>query len=220
MVLGAIRETPAKRPHVRRLFSLLLALPFFAAAQDLTAPNALHIFYTEIPPHLFATQLNFSAGTARIARGDKALLSYSGEVKGMYQLSGAIYLSSGAGVTWMRSHDRQPQPSEGKPGSVWLAYLPSGLGFTMGNDEASFISGLDLLPGYYFDAHPGLPEPRRFAWGIGPEFGFLLRAGPRYTKGLLIGMIGKLQFMQLPDKSGGRGLRYTYGGIGLMLRFY
>jgi hypothetical protein len=33
-------------------------------------------------------------------------------------------------------------------------------------------------------------------------------------------MVGKLQFMQLPDLNDGAALRYTYGGIGMVLRFY
>ena len=202
------------------LLFLLLALPLMSVAQDLSAPNAVHIFYTEIPPHILATQVNFSAGTGRLRRNDKPLLSFSGEVKGMYQLSGAVYVSTGAGFTRLHGRSRLAQPAVPQGEHAWLACLPSGIGFTMGNDEASFISGLDLLPGYYFKAGPELKEQRRFCWGFGPEFGFLLRTGPRYTKGLLIGMIGKLQFMQLPDRSEGNALRYTYGGLGLMLRFY
>lgn len=214
------RQEGANLLPVRLLLSLLLALPCAALAQDLNAPNAIHIFYTEIPPHLLATQLNITAGTGRLTRSDKPQLSGSAEIKGMYQLTGAVYLSAGGGLTWTRGHNRQPMPGEAQNGSIWLAYMPSGIGFTLGNDEASFITGIDVLPGYYFGARPELQDARGLTWGIGPEFGFLLRAGARYTKGLLIGMVGKLQFTQLPDKSSGNGLRYTYGGLGLMLRFY
>jgi hypothetical protein len=189
-------------------------------AQPLSAPNAVPVFYTEIPPHLLATQFNFSAGTGRITRTDKALLSYSAEVKGMYNLTGAIYLSSGGGFTYLRSRERaMPILEDGLKRDAWLVYLPSGIGFTMGDDHASIITGIDALPGYYVSETPALERQRTFVLGVGPEFGFLFRAGPKYTKGLLIGMVGKIQFMPLPDKDD-KGLRYTYGGLGLVVRFY
>ncbi len=77
-----------------------------------------------------------------------------------------------------------------------------------------------MLPGFYMKGNPGYDRQRTFTFGIAPEFGFLFRAGPCNSKGLLIGMIGKLQFMQLPDKDDGAALRYTYGGIGLLFKFY
>jgi hypothetical protein len=202
--------------------SLLLLLLYTAQvqAQPLSAPNAIPVFYTEIPPHKFATQFNFSAGTGRLSRTDKALLSASGDVKGMYNITGALYLSTGIGFTYLHSHERLTIGEDALKRDAWLISLPSGIGFTMGDDHASFISGIDFMPGYYLVQTPELKNPRKFAIGYGPEFGFLFRAGPKYTKGLLIGMVGKVQFMQLPNADDGNALGYTYGGLGLVLRFY
>lgn len=205
---------------MRALLVLLLLCSLQASAQPLAAPNAIPVFYTEIPPHMFATQFNFSAGTGRLSRTDKTLLSLSGEVKGMYNLTGATYISTGAGFTSLHSHERVAVGDDALKRDALLLYLPSGIGFTMGDDHASFISGIDFLPGYYVVETPELANARKFAIGIGPEFGFLFRAGPKYTKGLLIGMVGKIQFMQPPDADDGPKLRYTYGGLGLVVRFY
>ena len=202
-------------------FLLFLLLCFAnAEAQPLSAPNAVPVFYTEIPPHLLATQFKLSAGTGRLTRSDKPLLSASGEVKGLLNVTGAIYISTGGGSTYLHSQERGAQIEESLKRDAWLVYFPSGIGFTMGDDHASIITGLDFLPGVYLGETPGLDHARGFALGVGPEFGFLFRAGPKYTKGLLIGMVGKIQFMQLPNADDGPGLRYTYGGIGLVVRFY
>lgn len=205
-----------------RLILLLLSLySTIAFAQDpLSAPNAVPVFYTNIPPHLLATQFNLSAGTGRISRADKPVLSVSGEVKGMYNLTGAIYLSSGGGFTSLHSHEKVAVGEESQERDAWLFYFPSGIGFTMGDDHASIITGLDFLPGFYLGQTPEPNNVRRLAVGLGPEFGFLFRAGPRYSKGLLIGMVGKLQFMQSPNVDEGSALRYTYGSLGLVIRFY
>lgn len=198
----------------------LLSTQPLHAQERIEAENAIPIFYTTIPAHRIATQFNFSAGTGRLSRSDKAYLSISGEAKGMYNITGALYLSSGVGITHLRSEARPPDGSPVYRKNAWLGYFPSGIGFSMGDDHATIITGLDLLPGFYLSDHPKLENQRLFAMGIGPEFGFLFRAGPRYTKGLLIGMVGKIQFMQLPDRNDGPALRYTYGGIGLVVRFY
>ena len=203
-----------------RFLLLLLLCVVNAEAQPLSAPNAIPVFYTETPPHRLATQFKLSAGTGRLTRSDKPLLSASGEVKGLLNLTGAIYISTGGGFTYLHSQERGPVTEESLKRDAWLLYLPSGIGFTMGDDHASIITGLDFLPGVYLGETPGLDDARSFTLGLGPEFGFLFRAGPKYTKGLLIGMVGKLQFMQLPEKSDGGMLRYTYGGIGLVVRFY
>lgn len=199
---------------------LMLLIAMWTRAQDLSSPNAVPVFYTEIPPHLFATQLNFSAGTGRLSSSDKPLLSPSAEVKGLYNLTGTIYVSTGAGFTFLHSQERAPVGEASMKRDAWLVYLPSGIGFTMGDDHALIITGIDFLPGYYIHQAPKLEHQRRFAYGIGPEFGFLFRAGRTNTKGLLIGMVGKLQFMQLPDADDNAALRYTYGGLGLVVRFY
>ncbi len=217
---GLIISEPCFK-NVRLLLSFALLLSVVRTdAQPLAAPNAIPVFYTEIPPHLFATQFNLSAGTGRLTRDDKPLLSASGEVKVMYNLSGALYLSSGAGMTYLNSQERAPEGEESQRRDGWLGYLPAGIGFTMGDDYASFIMGIDALPGIYVHEEPKLEHQRQFAYGLGAEFGFLFRAGPRYAKGLLLGMVGKLQFMQLPDADDGGVPAYTYGGIGLVVRFY
>jgi hypothetical protein len=101
-----------------------------------------------------------------------------------------------------------------------MLYMPGGIGITMGDDHACFLTGIDALAGVYVHESPTVDHQRQLAFGLGPELGFLFRAGPRYTKGLLIGMVGKLQFMQLPDADDDAFLGYTYGGIGLVVRFY
>jgi hypothetical protein len=206
---------------VRFLIALLIAFSAKSFAQEpLDAPNAVPVFYTNIPPHLLATQFNLSAGTGRISRTDKAVLSVSGEVKGMYNLTGAIYLSTGGGFTSLHSQEKEVVGEVSRRRDAWLLYFPSGIGFTMGDDHASIITGIDFLPGFYLGQAPTPNSTRKFAVGLGPEFGFLFRAGRRYTKGLLIGMVGKIQFMQPPDADEGSSLRYTYGGLGLVIRFY
>jgi hypothetical protein len=201
-----------------------LLLLFFGvsqvAAQPLAAPNAIPVFFTEIPPHKFATQFNFSAGTGRIAEGDKALLSPSIEVKGMYNTTGAIYLSTGAGFTFLHSQQKALVGIESPKRDAWLFYFPSGVGFTMGDDNASIITGVDVLPGFYIHPTPKQPNQRVFALGLGPELGFLFRAGPKYSKGLLIGLVGKVQFMQRSNLDEGPAFHYTYGGMGIVIRFY
>jgi hypothetical protein len=199
---------------------LLCTFSLRAFGQDEEPENAIPVFYTRVPPHLLAIQLNFSAGTGRLTRSDKPLLSASGEIKGMYNISGALYLYTGASVTLLHSESRPPDGSPVHRRDTWLGCFPSGIGFTMGDDHAMFITGVDILPGFYLHNNPKLEKQRIFTYGIGPEFGFLFRAGPRYHKGLLIGMVGKLQFMQLPDLNDGPAFRYTYGGIGLVVRFY
>lgn len=202
------------------LLGVLLLYTFRAVAQPLAAPNAIPVFYTEIPPHKFATQLNFSAGTGRVMRNDKALLSPSFEVKGMYNYTGAIYLSTGAGFTYLHSQEKVPIGEQAPKRDALLVYLPSGVGFTMGDDNASIITGIDVLPGFYAHHAPKGDNQRVFTYGFGPELGFLFRAGPKFTKGLLIGMVGKAQFMRLADANDGARLRYTYGGLGIVVRFY
>jgi len=198
----------------------LSALPVYCRAQESPPPGAIAIFHTEIPPHLLATQFNFSAGTGRIARSDKALLSASGEVKGMYSLTGSIYLSTGAGFSYLHSQARPPNAAPGFNRDAWLGYFPSGIGFAIGDDQATIITGIDVLPGFYFYDAPTEGKRRVFTYGLGPEFGFLFRLGRSYQKGLLVGMVGKVQFMQMPDRDDGSALRYTYGGIGMVVRFY
>ena len=208
---------------------LLLYLILFLLSSDGTAQvgveapppsGTIPIAYTRVPPHLLATQFNFSGGTGRISHNDKQLLSGSVEVKGLYNITGAIYLSSGMGYTYLHS---QTTVSLDKPQVVvkdaTLAYIPSGIGFTLGDDRATIITGIDFLPGYYLSHSPEIENRRTFTMGYGPEFGFLFKAAPAYHKGILIGMVGKLQFMQRPDKNE-QGLRYTYGGVGLVIRFY
>jgi len=207
-----------------RIFVFCLApfciLPLRTSGQQTESPNAIPIFHTEIPQHLLATQFNFSAGTGRLTRSDRALLAASGEVKGMYSLTGSIYLSTGAGISYLHSQARPPDGTPGFRRDAWLGYFPSGIGFSIGDDHATIITGIDILPGFYLHQEPKLARPRTFAYGLGPEFGFLFRAGRIYQKGLLIGMVGKVQFMQLPDRNDGAALRYTYGGIGMVVRFY
>jgi hypothetical protein len=222
MIWLATEASAAKPCQIVRLFLLLLiVLSVKAFAQDpLSPPNAVPVFFTNIPPHLLATQFNLSAGTGRLSRSDKPVLSVSGEVKGMYNLTGAIYLSTGGGFTSLHSQEKVAIGEESRNRDGLLLYFPSGIGFTMGDDRASIITGIDFLPGFYTGLTPEPANARRFALGLGPEFGFLFRAGPRYTKGLLIGMVGKIQFMQPPNVEEGSSLRYTYGGLGLVIRFY
>ncbi len=186
--------------------------------EDGPGPNAIPIPYTHVPPHLFTTQITLNAGTGRLSRDDKPLLSFSGEVKGLYSITGALYVSTGAGLSYLRSEGTE-RSGDKMERNASLLYLPTGIGFSLGDDNAMILTSIEVMPGYYFDAKPALANTRSFAFGIGPEFGFLFKAGLAYTKGLLIGFSGKLQFMQLPDADD-HGRRYTYGGVGLIVRFY
>ena len=200
--------------------AMLSFLSVSALGQQADPRNAIPLFHTEIPQHLLATQFNFSAGTGRLTRSDKPLLSGCGEVKGLYNITGGLYLSTGAGIGYLQSEVRPEPGMEAYKREALLGYFPSGIGFSIGDDYATIITGIDVLPGFYLYEAPKGEAQRLFTYGIGPEFGFLFRVGPRNEKGLLIGMVGKLQFMQSPDLNDGPSLRYTYGGIGMVVRFY
>ena len=200
--------------------SILCLSPVSAPGQEASPGNAIPIFHTETPQRLLATQFNFSVGTGRLTRSDKPLMSGCGEVKGLYSITGALYVSTGAGISLMHSEVRPVPGSESYKRDMWLGYFPSGIGFAIGDEYATIITGIDVLPGLFLSKEPQLESQRLFTYGIGPEFGFLFRVGPHNKKGLLIGMVGKLQFMQSPDLNDGPGLRYTYGGMGLAVRFY
>ena len=177
----------------------------------------------QIPIHRFATQAEFLLGTATIIKGDKPRASFTGTVKGIYQLTGNVYVSTGVGVALMRSESRAqvlPDMQLDRLREALVISLPSGIGFSMGDDRAGFISGIDLLPSVYVRTPAEIRDPRRLAIGFAPEFGWMFKAGRRDQKGILIGMLGRVNFLQPASKSGGSIFQYVSSGAGLVVKFY
>jgi hypothetical protein len=205
--------------HCLILF-LLSFVPIVSGAviDTLDGRPAIPVFTPYSGQPLLQMQVTASAGTARVARSDKPLFSTTLECKGVYHLSGNLYVSGGSGLGIMRSEAR-PVNGDRYERQVFLAYTPAGIGFSIGDDRATIITGLDVLPGVYFHDGAQPLQSRRFAYGLGPEFGFLFHPGRRSSRGFALGMTGKIRFMQSPDLADGGSLRYCYGGIGLMVRF-
>ena len=190
--------------------------------QDTAKPStpAIPIFYSRKPYHKFSTQVNFLAGSALAHHGDRPLLSLGALVKGVYNTTGNTYVCGGASISYLHSVSRT-LPDVQQTGDVHkatLVSLPAGVGFTMGDDRASFLCGIDALPSLYINTANN-PDARKFAMGFGPEFGFMFKIGRHSQKGAQLGMIGTLQFFQPPNKSDGSGIQYSMVGVGTVLRW-
>jgi hypothetical protein len=196
----------------------LLPLRLSAAADTTGDQNSFPLYLPHTNRPLFGTQITLSAGTGRVSRTDRPMFSLALECKEVYNLTGALFISGGNGLSLIRSQAR-PVTGDRFERQVLYAYIPAGIGFSMGDDRAAIITSVDALSGAYLYNGPKSENSRRFAYGLAPEFGFLFHTGRRYHRDMEIGMTGKVRFMQTPDRNDGSALRYCYGGIGLMLRF-
>src|SRR4051812_10446919 len=112
------------------LFIFIITGKTYAQGDTQPPPDAIPITFTNVPPHLLSTQFNFSAGAGRIAHNDEQLLSGCAEVKGLYNITGALYVSSGISLTYLRSQGRQnPDKPQTITRDAVFSYLPSGIGF-------------------------------------------------------------------------------------------
>lgn len=170
-----------------------------------------------IPPkrNLLTTHVDLVLGAGRVASTDHSDLGFAGAVKGLYALTGALYINMGIGVTRINSIIRTDSTLYLGKNQATIAMLPIGVGFTIGDDRAQIINGIDFFPVYYVD-HPTVKRERTFTYGIGVDIGFHIRIRQR----LHLGMIGKLQMFQPFDKDEHQSFpRYGFIGAGLLLRY-
>jgi hypothetical protein len=168
------------------------------------------------PAHnVLTTHFDMVYGPSRVIPGDKAALSFSGTLKGLYMLSGAIYVGMGIGYTVMKSTFRDQATSGNIEYQATLVHIPLGIGFSIGDDRAQIINSIDLLPSYYLEG-PDVEKHRRFAIGLAPELGFHIRIGSR----LHLGLMGKVQLFQPYDKEEHTDWpRYGFAGAGVIIRY-
>lgn len=164
--------------------------------------------------NLLTTHVDIELGAGRVMKQDKSAFSFAASVKGLYMLTGLLYVNMGVGMTQLNSVPRDQLLSEDKHNST-IATLPIGVGFTMGDDRAQIINGLDFFPAYYVD-HPTVKRARTFTYGLGVDLGFHIRIRQR----LHLGMMGKLQLFEPFDKDEHQSFpRYGFVGAGLLLRY-
>ena len=170
-----------------------------------------------LPPkrNILTTHFDMEVGPSRVVRTDNSGLGFSASVKGLYMFTGALYVNMGLGITTLRSRSRTQIIPDPGPNKATIITLPFGVGFTMGDDRAMVINGIDLFPVYYVD-NPTVARPREFTWGAGMDLGFHIRIRQR----LHLGMMGKLQFIMPHDKDEPTNWpRYGFAGAGVILRY-
>lgn len=173
-----------------------------------------------IPIHKFSTQIDALYGTARLAGSDEKLPSFYGEVKGYYFPTGAIYVCTGLGMGSLNSRSLATDYSPALTRHATTLSIPSGVGFTMGDDRANFFSGINFTPVLFLETPAGITDPRKVSWGFMPEFGFRMKVGPRDTKGIQLGLVGQLHLITPPSKEDVNLKHCSYAGAGLVIRFY
>jgi len=164
--------------------------------------------------NMLITHLDATVGASKVKKDDRSSeLGVSVTAKGLYPLTGALYVNMGLGVTHLAS---RPKSDLSEPKHTATAVtLPFGIGFTIGDDRAQIVNGIDLFPVYYV-AHPAVQRARQFAWGFGVDLGFHIRIKER----LHLGMMAKLQMFQPFDKDEHQSFpRYGFIGTGLLLRY-
>jgi len=165
--------------------------------------------------NILTTHADLCIGAGRTARTDQADLSFAGTVKGLYMLTGALYVNMGVGVTRLNSMAREDNMLHPGSNKAMVASFPLGVGFTMGDDRAQVINNIDFLPVYYVD-NPPVKRQRTFTYGVGVDLGFHIRIKQR----LHMGMIGKLQLFEPFDKDEPQSFpRYGFIGAGMLLRY-
>jgi hypothetical protein len=165
--------------------------------------------------NILITHFDMEVGASRVVRRDNSGLGISASAKGLYMVSGALYVNMGLGITSLRSRSREEIIPDPGPNKATVISLPFGVGFTMGDDRAMIINGIDLFPVYYVD-NPTVKNQRTFTWGAGMDLGFHIRIRER----LHLGMMGKVQFFMPYDKDEPGNLpRYGFAGAGVIFRY-
>lgn len=188
---------------------------------NVTSPDSVTIPLSQtalfIPPkkNLLTTHIDFAAGAGRVAHDDRAGLSFAATVKGLYALTGVLYLNMGFGVTRLNSIIHTGGRFDGGKNKTMMLNFPIGLAFSIGDDRAQIINNIDFLPVYYVD-YPEVKRERIFTCGIGIDLGFHIRIKQR----LHLGMMGKLQLFNPYDRDEPQSFpRYGFVGGGLLLRY-
>lgn len=170
-----------------------------------------------LPPkkNILTTHVDLCVGAGRTASTDHSDLSFAGTVKGLYMLTGALYVNMGIGVTRLTSIIGTDSSLFLGKNKAMIASFPLGIGFTIGDDRAQIINNVDFLPVYYVD-NPSVRRQRTFTYGVGVDLGFHIRIKQR----LHLGMIGKLQLFEPFDKDEPQSFpRYGFIGAGMLLRY-
>jgi hypothetical protein len=165
--------------------------------------------------NLLTTQIDAELGPSKVYLQDNSGLGFSFTAKGVYAFTGALYVNFGTGLTLQKSAARSD--SALFPGEHRASFLnlPLGIGFTMGDDRAMIINGIDVFPVYYLD-HPSVTRARKFTWGAGMDLGFHIRIRQR----IHLGMMGKVQFLKSFDKDDEAVWpRFGFAGAGVVLRY-
>jgi hypothetical protein len=165
--------------------------------------------------NLLTTHLDAALGPSKVYLQDNSGLGLSITAKGLYAVTGAIYVNFGSGITTLKSAGRND--SAAHPGEHRAAFvnLPLGVGFTMGDDRAMIINGIDVFPVYFLN-NPAVQHERKFSWGAGMDLGFHIRIKQR----LHLGMMGKVQFVKSFDKDDEAFWpRFMFAGGGIVVRY-
>jgi hypothetical protein len=188
----------------------------------ITRPDSVVVSKSQVglflPPkrNLLVTHVDLVIGASKVKKEDQnSELGFSGTVKGLYALTGALYVNMGVGVTRMNSRNKSDAMVMSEKHSATAITLPLGIGFSIGDDRAQIVNGIDFFPVYYVDV-PGVKRPRQFAYGVGVDLGFHIRIRER----LHLGMIGKLQMFEPFDRDEHQSFpRYGFVGGGVLLRY-
>ncbi|HRO41625.1 MAG TPA: hypothetical protein PL009_02235 [Flavipsychrobacter sp.] len=166
--------------------------------------------------NLLVTHFDATIGASKVMKSDASSeLGFSAAVKGLYNFTGALYVNMGVGISQLSSKPQTDQVNASGKHSATAVTLPFGVGFSIGDDRAQIVNGIDLFPVYYV-AHPNVKNARNFTWGFGVDLGFHLRIRER----LHLGMMAKLQMFQPFDKDEHQSFpRYGFIGTGLLLRY-
>lgn len=172
------------------------------------------LFYTP-KRNLLTTHIDIVAGPSQVIPGDENRLGWAATAKGLYMLTGALYVNMGLGISGLSSRSKPELLLPQVTHKAVFASIPLGIGFTMGDDRAQIINSVDFLPIYYID-NPEVKHLRQFSYGLGVDLGFHIRIRQR----LHLGMLGKLQLIESFNRDEATGFpRFGLGGAGLVLRY-
>jgi len=159
--------------------------------------------------------VDLEAGAGRVMQGDRAGLGFSGTVKGLYALTGVLYVNMGIGMTSMQSESRNDTLPFGGKHTASIITLPIGIGFTIGDDHAQIFNSINIFPMYYID-HPLVKKESNLTYGFGLDLGYYILIKKR----LHLGMMGKLQLFQSFDREERPDFpRFGFVGGGILLRY-
>ncbi len=195
----------------------LLPQACFAQQSDSVAmPQRDAYLFVAPKGNLLVTHIDATVGASRVTHKDESPeLGFSATVKGLYALTGAIYLNMGLGITRLNSRLHANEFFLSEKYSSTIVTLPVGIGFAIGDDRAQIVNSIDFFPAYYVD-FPHTTRPRQFSYGVGVDMGFHIRIRER----MHLGMMGKLQLFQPFSKDDPRQIpQYGFVGGGILLRY-